>query len=542
MKTFKVLLVEDDGPWQKILRADIQDALSGIDWVSAYIRSAATFDEGWEALQEENTWNLLVTDIGFPSEQEMFGKALVERSHRLQIPTIVISAIATSDDVRNFLRVNKIYDFFSKRLYYTRTHHFIEAIQEIAQAFNEEMEPRFETLTDNYHPSIGSDDSSVILNENNRDLSQPNEKKLEKRVSSFNWLHLTDLHYGMKEQAWLWPGVREIFWEDLKRLHDKCGPWDLVLFTGDLTQRGGQEEFQQVDELIQKLWSHLNDLGSRPELLVVPGNHDLVRPNQEEPAVILLQQWLDQPTIQSKFWDDKDSPYRQAVTEAFRPYITWWERQPFKPNGLRTGMLPGDFSVTIANRQGAQLGIVGLNTSFLQLTGGNYQGKLALHARQFHAVCDGDGPAWARKNHACMLLTHHPPMWLSPQSQKDLSANITARGRFAIHLCGHMHEAAYRILSEAGTESRRLWQGRSLFGLEYFSKDKEDVQRLHGYTAGKIELNGGQGKLMLWPREARLQGGQWDIVPDYSLSLTDDQHNHPTMFKLLKPYVNLEAG
>ena len=69
-------------------------------------------------------------------------------------------------------------------------------------------------------------------------------------MTCFNWLHLTDLHRGMKEQRWLLPEVREIFFEDLKRLHDKCGPWDLVLFTGDLTQQGSEEEFQDLNKLL----------------------------------------------------------------------------------------------------------------------------------------------------------------------------------------------------------------------------------------------------------------------------------------------------
>ena len=34
-------------------------------------------------------------------------------------------------------------------------------------------------------------------------------------MTHFTWLHLTDLHYGMKEQHWLWPGVRELFFEDI---------------------------------------------------------------------------------------------------------------------------------------------------------------------------------------------------------------------------------------------------------------------------------------------------------------------------------------
>ena len=105
--------------------------------------------------------------------------------------------------------------------------------------------------------------------------------------NSFSWLHLTDFHQGMRDQDWLWPGVKEIFFEDLKRLHDKSGSWDLVLFTGDLTQRGSAEEFEKLDRLLVQLWDYFAQLGSSPKLLAVPGNHDLVRPNAKEPAVRL---------------------------------------------------------------------------------------------------------------------------------------------------------------------------------------------------------------------------------------------------------------
>ncbi|MBD2457077.1 metallophosphoesterase [Nostoc sp. FACHB-87] len=354
---------------------------------------------------------------------------------------------------------------------------------------------------------------------------------------SFSWLHLTDLHQGMREQHWLWPGVREIFFADLKRLHDKCGPWDLVLFTGDLTQLGSAQEFEKLDQLMKELWDFFDKLGSSPKLLAVPGNHDLVRPNKKDPAVRLLQQWLNLPDIQEEFWEDAESPYRQVVTKAFENYIIWWENQTFKPKDLKLGTLPGDFSATI-EKEGAKLGIVGLNTSFLQLTGDNYEGKLALHPRQFHQACNGDGSAWTKQHNACLLLTHHPPGWLNPNSQRDLKAEITSHGRFAVHLCGHLHEAFSGEIVEGGADARRIWQGRSLFGLEYYSRENTEVQRLHGYTVGKIEVSKNKGNLIFWPREARLQGGQRSIVPDYSLVLTDNQHTEPKEFELLQPYAS----
>jgi len=43
---------------------------------------------------------------------------------------------------------------------------------------------------------------------------------------TFNWLHLTDLHMGSDEQAWLWPELKDGFFDDLKKLGEICGPWD----------------------------------------------------------------------------------------------------------------------------------------------------------------------------------------------------------------------------------------------------------------------------------------------------------------------------
>jgi 3',5'-cyclic AMP phosphodiesterase CpdA len=59
-------------------------------------------------------------------------------------------------------------------------------------------------------------------------------------MRSFGWLHFTDLHQGLDAQGWLWPGVRDVLFTDLEQLHERCGPWDLVLFSGDLTQRGSR--------------------------------------------------------------------------------------------------------------------------------------------------------------------------------------------------------------------------------------------------------------------------------------------------------------
>jgi hypothetical protein len=64
-------------------------------------------------------------------------------------------------------------------------------------------------------------------------------------MTSISWLHLTDFHQGMQDQDWLWPNFRERFLLDLERICKECNSLDLVLFTGDLTQKGSIDEFNK---------------------------------------------------------------------------------------------------------------------------------------------------------------------------------------------------------------------------------------------------------------------------------------------------------
>jgi|GEM_PF-2257377 len=360
-------------------------------------------------------------------------------------------------------------------------------------------------------------------------------------MTTFSWLHLTDLHLGMAEQVPFMPAIRDRFFEDLKRLHENCGPWDFVLFTGDLTQRASSEDFEKVDEFLAKLWDLFGELGSgKPALFAVPGNHDLVRPNPKEPEVkVLRNDWVTDRELRSEFWTEPKSRYRNTVNNAFANYAEWWKKLTHKPP-VQSGLLPGDFSAVI-EKGSASLGIVGLNTAFLQLTGGDYKGKLAVDARQFQSVCNDNGPEWVKKHNACLLLTHHPPDWLNPESKKDLIAEIVGNDYFAAHFFGHMHEARYKSEKEGGASALRASQGTSLFGFEYFGEEKK-LGRRHGYCAGRIELEGEKGSLVHWPREAFQPGGQWNFAADTKDFVLSDECTEAEEFPLLKSFEVQQLG
>src|ERR1700722_7839732 len=123
-------------------------------------------------------------------------------------------------------------------------------------------------------------------------------------------------------------------------------------------------------------------------------------------------------------------------------------------SGLTSGILPGDFAYTLSCGH-RRIGIVGLNTTFLQLQEGDYERHLVWDARQLHQVSDGAVDDWVKKHQVCLLLTHQGPDWLTPQCASDGEREIAPAGRFAAHLFGHMHQTKIVYLKTGAGEAVR---------------------------------------------------------------------------------------
>jgi len=341
-------------------------------------------------------------------------------------------------------------------------------------------------------------------------------------VPRVSWLHLTDLHRGMLAQASLWPNIEKPFFEDLTWLNQTCGPWDFIMFSGDLVQKGDPREFVKLNDTLKRLYEHLNSLGSDPVLLVVPGNHDLKRPASSD-TLQRLQRFHEDKSVSTEFWDDRGSPLRQLIKTSFAPFVKWHKNHQFqKPRQFQQGILPGDFSATI-EKGDIRVGFVGLNSTFLQLTDGDYTGKLALSTRQLISVCGEHFTDWFDRHTVCFLMTHHPPSWLASNSRAALHNDIALPGRFVTHLCGHMHEALQEASFTGGDlEARRVWQGRALFGLEFYG-DSQQFERHHGYSSGVLDINNEAALVRVWPRQAvKLQSGKWRFLEDRFATLEPD--------------------
>jgi hypothetical protein len=75
----------------------------------------------------------------------------------------------------------------------------------------------------------------------------------------FGWLWLTDLHCGQHEQEWLWPVWEAEFFRDIERLYPLSGPWQVVLFTGDLVFSGKRSEFERLTPILRRLVDWLRE-------------------------------------------------------------------------------------------------------------------------------------------------------------------------------------------------------------------------------------------------------------------------------------------
>ena len=340
-------------------------------------------------------------------------------------------------------------------------------------------------------------------------------------LASIGFVHFTDLHVGTRALRAHWPTIENELFRDLEYVHGLAGPWDMVLFTGDLAFSGQREQFEKVQEFLGSVWEKFHELGSDPKFVAIPGNHDLTWPSPQF-ARTLVSKWDDEK-LQDDFWGDDRKGYRSKVRETFAEFGHWWNRLsaasrdgnsalvPTLPF-THEGYLPGDFAATL-EKDGIKLGVLGLNSTFLQLSRRVQEGELAVAAEQIQEACGGDLPRWAKTNDECLILTHQPDWWLRDSSKAALHEDAIHPADPILHLFGHMHEAEQSSESRNGGPQRHRLQGASLFGIEYWRTKQE--QRVHGYSACRLEFEEDATRLRIWPRlMTRLKGGGWEFGPD----------------------------
>jgi len=344
---------------------------------------------------------------------------------------------------------------------------------------------------------------------------------MPEKNKAFRWLHFSDIHVGQDGQDRVWPRASTLLLDDLETAHRKTGGFDCLVFSGDLVQKGAAEEFEEFDEVLTKILNRLGELGERPPVITIPGNHDLSRPDRLNPVAMALTRFWSEVGLREAIWKP-GSEYLSFLESVFFNYSEWRARAI--RNGVHLapamqGLLPGDGSYFLDTAAG-KVGVIGLNSTWLQLGGGDYLGQLHVDARQLLAVTENAPDDWVRANELNLLITHQPASWLHADSPASWDSDLNPAGRFDLHLFGHMHEPDIISIAHGGGVGRRNVQAASLFGLEKYG---DGHTRIQGYSANRITLDSTGHTFTCWPRKlVPVAGGRMKLVPDSSQEIDED--------------------
>ncbi|WP_180287567.1 metallophosphoesterase [Puniceibacterium antarcticum] len=341
------------------------------------------------------------------------------------------------------------------------------------------------------------------------------------KAKYFRWLHLSDLHIGASNLDELWPRVNEVFLKDLTSLLNRSGPVDLIVFSGDMVNKGLVAEFRNFDQVITKILDHIEQTQNRPQIITIPGNHDLERPKVTVPEAIAFTQYWSHEPFRNAFWK-RDRKYDTFLKKVFKNYSSWVTSAIDSGTHAKPeieGILPGDASYVIDNGQ-CKVGVNALNSTWLQLSGSNYEGELHVDVRQLHAITGKNAGEWVEKQEINLLVTHQPASWLRTNSPSTWDNDVFPAGRYDLHLFGHMHDPITRSSTVGGGKSKIESQAASLFGLQHYGNNRSD--RIQGYSLNEICLNGASRVFKSWPRILeQMANGTMKMVQDNTQDLDD---------------------
>jgi 3',5'-cyclic AMP phosphodiesterase CpdA len=243
---------------------------------------------------------------------------------------------------------------------------------------------------------------------------------------AIRWLHLSDLHLGCQRED-LWWQMQEDLAASVRSFVERLGPPDLLLLSGDLTNTGAAKQFDRVDRLLDTLLGWLAESGgAEPLIVAVPGNHDVQRPPEAKGfQYLILDRYVEAGLEDRHVQSLEDALWSQHDVSVVKPLFTnyqKWFRKRLLPDLERRAKIhashfPGDFCLEVEIAGAFPLCLVGLNSTWQQYKGGDFERKLTLPGRQLQAALppgeNGSPLAVFSRHPRALLMQHHPPGWLS---------------------------------------------------------------------------------------------------------------------------------
>ena len=253
-------------------------------------------------------------------------------------------------------------------------------------------------------------------------------------------LHLTDFHLNIKTlQDWN-DFYKNAFFQKLDQLHTEK-PIDLIVFTGDLIDKGGisfkekndtvspeTKGFQIFKEnIITPILEKLNLDISR--FIICPGNHDINRDADDEIDEIGLKNALDTTEKITHFITKADDNNSFKRIERIKEYKNF-EKQLYLD--IQDSKLQSIFKFSlITNINGKKIGITSLNSSWRCYDDNDF-GNILIGEKQVN-----DNYKFIEDCDIKIALVHHQLDWLNPIEQKIIKNHTS--NNFDLLFSGHVH-------------------------------------------------------------------------------------------------------
>lgn len=253
-------------------------------------------------------------------------------------------------------------------------------------------------------------------------------------------LHLSDVHFSIGQKNFKKYVINPLFKDIEKNINEK--PFDLVLFTGDLLDKGGypndpMDSYEAFEEIfISELLKIVNLPKER--FVFIPGNHDInrnkINPATEEGLKSILK---DKETIEQYMNTPENLNLERIEEYKLFENVYYDDYIDYVSNKF-------GFSITF-NIDNIKVGIAGFNSSW-RCYNDTDKGNLIIGKKQFEFV---DNHFEESKPTFKIALVHHPFSFLC-ESEYEQTKDYIIRD-YDLLLTGHTHESnAHSITTSLG--------------------------------------------------------------------------------------------
>lgn len=246
-------------------------------------------------------------------------------------------------------------------------------------------------------------------------------------MSKLTWLHISDLHFRAPQDH-DFSIMREALLRDVSEFATKESliP-DFVFVTGDLAFAGQREEYDLVQEFLDKL---LKATGiSKDQLFIIPGNHDVDRGAITPGAASIVEALYTRDRV-NEFLDSEEDRalvfrkfhhYKSFISDYFKdcPVL---DKEPYKEPY---------FYVKHLELSGKHVAIMGLNSAWASGIAEGDRVYVLIGERQAREALEASKSADLK-----LVLMHHPPLYLSDSDQYYVQPLLLRYCNFVLH--GHV--------------------------------------------------------------------------------------------------------